>query len=193
MQTEQSPHFLHHLNQRLGVLIWQCIDAELYKTALFYAERYFALDPTNHDARHAYATAFLRTGQPLSAHNLVIMPADQKCAGCAEIRGRCLSALGRHRQAGLAMEECWSDRNYTPTRAFLAHPKLPSVLIPASVPFHRCGYYRIHGLAHCARIPRGGGLTLSCGITGAERQFARPRTHEPAKSARTEPTLMGSV
>ncbi len=106
------------LCQRYSSLVWHFLDADLHKSALFYAERYFVLDPKNHDARHLYATALLQAGQPHSAHKLVNLPLDNRCTGCVGIIAKCCAALGRHRQAREALEACLRDESYTPTRAF---------------------------------------------------------------------------
>ncbi|KAI0062242.1 TPR-like protein [Artomyces pyxidatus] len=115
MQQESPPTFLPLLSQRFSALVWSCLDADLFKTAVFYAERYFALDTENHDARHLYATAMLRAGQPHSALHLVNMPPDHRCSGCSEIKAKCCSALGRHRQAREALEESLKDSAYSPS------------------------------------------------------------------------------
>ncbi|KAI9064220.1 TPR-like protein [Trametes sanguinea] len=106
------------LCQRYASLIWSCLDAKLHKSALFYAERYFVLDLSNHDARHLYATALLESGQPHSAHRLVHVPAKEtRCTGCVNILAKCCMALGRHRQAREALEGCLRDHSYTPTQS----------------------------------------------------------------------------
>ncbi|PCH38327.1 TPR-like protein [Wolfiporia cocos MD-104 SS10] len=104
-----------HLCQRFSTLVWSCLDADLHKSALFYAERYFALDTSNHDARHLYATALLRSGQPHSAFFFVNLPVQSCCSGCLEIKAKCCSALGRHREAREALEESLQDVSYTPS------------------------------------------------------------------------------
>ncbi|KAI8998827.1 protein prenylyltransferase [Trametes punicea] len=117
MQRDPTPTALSpQLCQRYASLIWSCLDANLHKSALFYAERYFVLDISNHDARHLYATALLEYGQPHSAHRLVNVPAKEtRCTGCLNILGECCMKLGRHRQAREALEACLRDRSYTPT------------------------------------------------------------------------------
>ncbi|KAI0253938.1 hypothetical protein BJV78DRAFT_1280665 [Lactifluus subvellereus] len=104
-QSESPPTFLPYLSKRFNTLTWACLDADLHKSAIFYAERYFALDHGNHDARHLYATAMLRANQPHSALHLVNLPQDQRCNGCFEIKAKCCSTLGRHRQAREALED----------------------------------------------------------------------------------------
>ncbi|OSD02868.1 protein prenylyltransferase [Trametes coccinea BRFM310] len=117
MQRDSNPAALSpQLCQRYASLIWSCLDANLHKSALFYAERYFVLDLSNHDARHLYATALLESGQPHSAHRLVHVPAKEtRCTGCVNILAKCCMALGRHRQAREALEGCLRDHSYTPT------------------------------------------------------------------------------
>ncbi|KAA1471266.1 TPR-like protein [Dentipellis sp. KUC8613] len=115
MQAESNPTFLPYLSQRFNSLVWTCLDADLFKSAIFYAERYYALDQTSHDARHLYASAMLRAGQSQSALHLVTLPQDQRCSGCLEIKSKCCTALGRHREAREALDESLRDPNYTPS------------------------------------------------------------------------------
>lgn len=117
-QSESPPTFLPYLSKRFSSLIWACLDADLHKSAIFYAERYFALDHGNHDARHLYATVMLRANQPHSALHLVNLPQDQRCNGCLEIKSKCCSNLGRHRQAREALEEILKNAAEVPSRAF---------------------------------------------------------------------------
>ncbi|KAH9946284.1 protein prenylyltransferase [Epithele typhae] len=105
------------LCQRYSSLVWSCLDADLHKTALFYAERYYVLDTNNHDARHLYATALLQAGQPHSAHHLTNVPLDKRCTGCVEIIAKCCAKLGRHRQAREALETCLQDPAYMASQA----------------------------------------------------------------------------
>lgn len=133
MQAEASSSTSgdRRLPARFAQLIWSCLDANLHRSAVFYAERYYAMGQT-HDARHLYATALLQSGQPHMAHHFVNRPATDRCSGCAEIRAKCCTALGRHRQARDALEECLKDPLYTPTpsmeaRAATAFPE-PAVL-----------------------------------------------------------------
>lgn len=120
MQAETNPAFLPHLSQRFISLIWTCLDADLHKSALFYAERYWALDPSNHDARHLYATTMLRSGQPHSALHIAISDKGSRpCSGCLEIASKAQSVLGRHRLSREALEEGMKDKSYTPTGAYI--------------------------------------------------------------------------
>ena len=110
MQTDQSSEkpstsFNVHLPLRFQDLIWTCLDYDLLKTAVFYAERYYSLNNHDHNASHLYAIALLRCGQVHNAMSLVNLPADTKCSGCSEIKARCCMALGRHRQAREALDE----------------------------------------------------------------------------------------
>ena len=107
-----------YLPARFAQLIWSCLDASLHRSAVFYAERYYALFPESHDARHLYATALLESGQPHTAHHFVSTSSMPKCSGCLEIKAKCCTALGRHRQARDALEECLKDPLYTPTRTW---------------------------------------------------------------------------
>ncbi|KAI0948283.1 hypothetical protein AcV7_009080 [Taiwanofungus camphoratus] len=115
MQPETTSSLSSPLCHRFNDLIWSCLDTDLYKSALFYAERYFVLNTNNHDARHLYAIALLRSSQPYSAHFLVNLPAESRCSGCLEIKARCCTALGRHRHAREALEESLRDLTSKPT------------------------------------------------------------------------------
>jgi len=110
--------FLPQLSQRFQSLVWSCLDSDLTKTAVFHAERYYALDQRNHDSRHIYATALLREGQIHSALTLVNISPDLQCSGCLEIKARCCTALGRHRQAREALEATLRDPAYIPIGPF---------------------------------------------------------------------------
>jgi hypothetical protein len=92
------------LHERLSSVVWRCLDNDLIKTAHFYAERLFAFDGSNHEARHLLATATLRLNQPHSALHLVTRPRDDQCAGCYEIAAKCSAALGRHSKARTLLE-----------------------------------------------------------------------------------------
>ncbi|KAG8810830.1 anaphase-promoting complex subunit cdc27, partial [Serendipita sp. 400] len=81
--------------QRLTTLIHRYLDAELLKTALFYAERLFAMDGTNHDSRHLLANVMLKLDQPHSALHLATRPQDEPCTGCLYIAARCNEKLQR--------------------------------------------------------------------------------------------------
>ncbi|TFK42994.1 hypothetical protein BDQ12DRAFT_677146 [Crucibulum laeve] len=112
MQSEPTPSLLPYLCQRFQSLVWSCLDSDLTKTAVFHAERFFAMAPTNHESRHLYAMALLREGQTYSALCLVNIPQDVQCTGCLEIKAKCCTALGRHRQAREALEATLQDTNY---------------------------------------------------------------------------------
>lgn len=116
-QAESPPTYLPYLFKRFSSLIWACLDADLHQSAIFYAERYFALDHGNHDARHLYAIVMLRANQPHSALHLVNLPQDQRCNGCLEIKSKCCSTLGRHRQAREALEDILKNAAEVPSRA----------------------------------------------------------------------------
>lgn len=121
MQSE--PPFLPHLAQRFQSLVWSCLDADLTKTAVFHAERYYSLDQRNHDSRHLYATTLLREGQIYSALSLVNQPSTIHCSGCLEIKAKCCTALGRHRQAREALEATMQDSAYVPSGSFCGKPR----------------------------------------------------------------------
>jgi anaphase-promoting complex subunit 3 len=111
--------FLPQLAQRFQSFVWSCLDSDLTKTAVFHAERYYAMDPRNHEARHLYATALLREGQIHSALTLVNLMPEVQCSGCLELQAKCCTALGRHRQAREALEATIQDPAYIPTGPFL--------------------------------------------------------------------------
>lgn len=104
------------ISQRFQSLIWTCLDFELIRSAVFYAERYHIMDTDNHDARHLYATALLRSNQTHSALEIVGSVEQTKCTGCLEIRAKCCTILARHRQAREALEVCLQDTGYVPSR-----------------------------------------------------------------------------
>jgi anaphase-promoting complex subunit 3 len=86
------------------------------------------MDQLNHDARHLYATSLLREGQTYSALCLVSIAPDLQCSGCLEIKAKCCTALGRHRQAREALEEALQDTNYAPSGP--SHVFLPFSFYP---------------------------------------------------------------
>lgn len=126
MQSEAPPSFYPYLRQRFQSIIWSCLDADLTKSAVFYAERYYAMDRTSHDSRHLYATALLREGQTYSALYLVNGPLDEQCTGCLEIKSKCCTVLGRHRQARDALESTIRDSNYVSTGPLSVRYRRPS-------------------------------------------------------------------
>ncbi|KAI0078189.1 protein prenylyltransferase [Panus rudis PR-1116 ss-1] len=115
MQSAGASSSTNYLQQRYSSLVWSCLEADLHRSAVFYAERYFVSDLSNHDARHLYATALLQAGQPHAALHLVDLPPDARCTGCLEVKSRCCTTLGRHRQARQALELCLQDSGYIPT------------------------------------------------------------------------------
>ncbi|KAI9508481.1 TPR-like protein [Russula earlei] len=148
MQSHQSesphpPTYLPYLFRRFNSLIWSCLDADLHKSAVFYAERYFALDHGNHDARHLYATVMLRASQPHSALHLVNLPQDQRCNGCLEIKAKCCSTLGRHRQAREALEDILKNPADVPS---LSQEQRPARIFPEEAILHcRSGLIALRG------------------------------------------------
>ncbi|KAL1680846.1 hypothetical protein EV122DRAFT_275784 [Schizophyllum commune] len=121
--TELTP-----LQQRLHAIIWQCLDLDLIKSAVFYAERYISLEAENHDARHLYTTVLLRAGQPYSALCVVNSPKERACPGCAELKAKCYSELGQHRQAREALEDAIADPEYVRTASTVSR------LVPHTFP-----------------------------------------------------------
>lgn len=110
-----------YLSQRFRSLIWSCLDFELLKTATFFSERYFYVDQDNHEARHLFATALLKSGQMLSALHLVDLPTELRCHGCIEIYAQCCHFLGRYRQGREALEKSFD----TGGPSDQGEPKLP--------------------------------------------------------------------
>jgi anaphase-promoting complex subunit 3 len=94
-------HLNPYLDARFQSLIWQLIDAEQHRSALFWSERYFCLDRENHPARHLYALSLFRCGQTQSALHHVN---EKRCHDCIEIYAKCCTALGRYAQAKEALE-----------------------------------------------------------------------------------------
>ena len=94
-----------YLPARFRSIILACLDANLPRSAAFYAERYFALDNKCHDALHLYSTSLLRCGQTQSALWLVSPPYQKDpCPECRVVQADCYTALGQHAQAGAALE-----------------------------------------------------------------------------------------
>ncbi|KAJ7285681.1 hypothetical protein C8J57DRAFT_1285528 [Mycena rebaudengoi] len=123
--AESTPSFQPFLAQRFQALVWSCLDSDLTKTAVFYAERYYAMDSQSHEARHLYATALLRQSQPHSALALVKLPREQQCVGCLELKARCCTALGRHRQAKEALDESMRDGSFASSASVPSRPARP--------------------------------------------------------------------
>ena len=94
------------LDTRFQCLIWQLLDAEQYKSALFWSERYFSLDKDNHSARHLYSLSLLRCGQTQSALHHVNVNDEmvKRCHDCIDIYAKCCSVLGRYALAKDALE-----------------------------------------------------------------------------------------
>jgi len=100
---------LQHLGNRFQNLIWSCLDAELFKSAVFFAERYHVLDQRTHDARHLYALSLLKCGQTHAAMSLVNQLPGLRCSACAAVKAKCCTALGWHSKARQALEETLAD------------------------------------------------------------------------------------
>ncbi|KAH7889660.1 hypothetical protein F5I97DRAFT_1846114 [Phlebopus sp. FC_14] len=114
-KTTSSATTSPQIRQRFQSLIWTCLDFDLVRSAVFYAERYHVMDESNHDARHLYATTLLRSNQSHSALWIVNGTEEAKCTGCLEIKAKCCAVLGRHRQAREALESSLQDKNYVPS------------------------------------------------------------------------------
>ena len=92
-----------------------CLDSDLVQSGVFFAERYYALDHNNHDARHIFVTALLRAGRKNSALSLLKDHRCLSCCGCQHLRAQTCGLLGRHREAREALEASLSDPGYVPT------------------------------------------------------------------------------
>jgi anaphase-promoting complex subunit 3 len=122
MDSLDSGVLLPVVAQRFQTLIWAFLDSDLTRTAVFYAERYFALDQQSHDARHLYATSLLREGQIHPALCVVNISRQDQCSGCLELEAKCCNMLGRYRQARRALEDAAKEiANMPSTSARAAH------------------------------------------------------------------------
>lgn len=115
MQSDSTVSFHAQLCKRFGSIVWSFLDSELLRSAVFYAERYYSMDRSDHDGRHLYATALLREGQTYSAMNLVDNARDSPCSSCLVIKAECLAALGKHREAREALGQTLRDADYAPS------------------------------------------------------------------------------
>ena len=188
MQSEQSPPLSPFLRQRFQSIIWSCLDADLTKSAIFHAERYYAMDRSNHDARHLYATAFLREGQIYSAMYLVNGPLDEQCTGCLEIKAKCCTALGRHRQAREVLESTLRDSNYVsagPSTVLRPLPPAPSLIYHVLVSFVE--------QQNLTPVPRRSGTALSIRNDRAERQSAREGVEELSGCSNSQSLCVGGL
>lgn len=105
---------------RYQALIWAALDAELFRSAVFYAERYWAFDHESHGSRHLYCQALLKAGQTHQALNYVTASNGfVPCGGCDELRAKCFTALGRWREAKEALEQTIADQSDSPCRCFV--------------------------------------------------------------------------
>jgi len=102
MELSENPPQLSKCFQNL---VWSCLDSDLTRSAVFFGERYFAMFPGSHDARHLYATALLREGQTFPSLTVVDIRREEQCGGCLEIKAKCCTALGRYRQAREALDQ----------------------------------------------------------------------------------------
>ena len=87
------------VESRLRSLIYRFLDAELFVTALFFAERLFSMDGTNHDSRHLLANVMLKLQQPHTALHLATRPQDDPCVGCLFLASQCNERLRRPKKA----------------------------------------------------------------------------------------------
>jgi hypothetical protein len=122
-----------HLAACYTNIIWMCLDSELVQSAVFFAERYYALDHNNHDARHIFVTALLHSGRKNSALSLLRDHRCSDCCGCQHLKAQTCSLLDRHREAREALESSLSDPSYVPTRE-------------SAFDRRRCSYFCLQGL-----------------------------------------------
>ena len=139
------PAVSRHLATSYTSIIWMCLDAELAQSAAFFAERYYALDHNNHDARHIFVTALLRAGRKNSALFLLRDHRCSNCRGCQHLKAQTCSLLGRHREAREALEASLGDPGYTPTRQSIFGPGSSFYL--RGFGFHQLQC--LHGLRQC--------------------------------------------
>lgn len=116
------PTVSRHLATYYTNIIWTCLDSELAQSAVFFAERYYALDHNNHDARHIFVTALLHAGRKNSALSLLRDYRCSDCCGCQHLKAQTCNLLGRHRDAREALEVSLSDSGYVPTRESILNP-----------------------------------------------------------------------
>ncbi|KAF9792339.1 hypothetical protein BJ322DRAFT_1206970 [Thelephora terrestris] len=109
------PTVSQHLATCYTNIIWMCLDSELAQSAVFFAERYYALDHNNHDARHIFVTTLLHAGRKNSALSLLRDHRCSNCCGCQHLKAQTCNLLGRHREAREALESSLSDPSYVPT------------------------------------------------------------------------------
>lgn len=110
------PAVSRHLATCYTSIIWMCLDSDLTQSAVFFAERYYALDHNNHDARHIFVTALLHAGRKNSALSLLKDYRCTDCCGCQHLKAQTCGLLGRHREAREALEASLNDPDYAPTR-----------------------------------------------------------------------------
>ncbi|KAJ3966938.1 hypothetical protein EV361DRAFT_933112 [Lentinula raphanica] len=133
MDPSEFPALLPVIAQRFQSLVWACLDSDLTRTAVFYAERYFALDQNSHDARHLYATSLLREGQNYPALCVVDISRQDQCSGCLELKAKCCNVLGRYRQAQEALEEAAKELAHTPSTSASLSRTARQTLGPAAI------------------------------------------------------------
>lgn len=112
MDNADKAPFDTQLSLRFQSVIWSCLDAELTRTAVFYAERFYIASGGSHVSRHLCALALLKEGQTYSALHYVNIEAGQQCSGCLELKAKCCTALGRFRQASEALEASMAHPTY---------------------------------------------------------------------------------
>ncbi|KAL0580244.1 chaperonin-containing T-complex alpha subunit Cct1 [Marasmius crinis-equi] len=125
----------------------QCIpDADLTRSAIFYAERYFATNQSSHEARHLYATALYRGGQTYSALCVVDIPRDEQCSGCLELKAKFCTALGRFRQSRECLEDSMRSAPIAPSPT---PPTRTASCLPSEAALHcRSGTMALKGNLH---------------------------------------------
>ncbi|KAK1232258.1 chaperonin-containing T-complex alpha subunit Cct1 [Marasmius sp. AFHP31] len=122
----------------------QCIpDQDLTRSAIFYAERYFAINQHSHEARHLYATALFRGGQSYAALCVVDIPRDEQCSGCLELKAKFCTALGRFRQSRECLEDSMRSAAIAPSPT---PPTRTASCIPSEAALHcRSGTMALKG------------------------------------------------
>ncbi|KAG9000965.1 anaphase-promoting complex subunit cdc27, partial [Tulasnella sp. 427] len=139
----QTTSSITPLSRKFRSLIWQYLDCDLPRTALFYAERYFYSFPDpqgpSHDARHLLATSLLRCNQVHSAQHLV---KDLNCLACTEVFAECCMKLGRFRQGQDALSKCVGKARNDPL------PSEPRAIPDESVILCKAGTLALKGNLH---------------------------------------------
>ncbi|KAG7092407.1 hypothetical protein E1B28_008764 [Marasmius oreades] len=100
----------------------------------------------SHEARHLYATALFRGGQPYSALCAVDIARKDQCSGCLEMKAKCCTALGRYRQARECLED--SMRSSTIAPSPITSTRVASCIPSEAALLSRSGTMALKGNLH---------------------------------------------